>query len=71
MATNDRSSISSQGNRSDINRSVRSATLSGSSSINTVTQRTSSTRTLIKWDRNMDVAVVHSHFKALIENPDT
>ena len=25
----------------------------------------------MKWDRNMNVAVVRSHFKALIENPDT
>ena len=25
----------------------------------------------MKWDRNMSVAVVRSHFKALIENPDT
>ena len=36
-----------------------------------LTQRTSSTRTRMKWDRNMNVAVVRSHFKALIENPDT
>ena len=50
---------------------MSSATLSSSNSINTVTQRTSSTRTRMKWDRNMNVAVVRSHFKALIENPDT
>ena len=43
MATNDGSSISSQDNISEINGSVSSATLSCSNSINTVTQRTSST----------------------------
>ena len=71
MTTNDGSSISSQDNISEINGSMSSATLSSSNSINTVTQRTSSTRTRMKWDRNMNVAVVRSHFKALIENPDT
>ena len=71
MATNDGSSISSQYNISEIDGSVSSATLSSSNSINTVTQRTRSTRTRRKWDQNMNVAVVRSHFKALTENPDT
>ena len=71
MATNDGSSISSQDIISEINGSVSSATLSSSNSINTVTLRTSSTKTRMIWDRNMNVTVVCSHFKALIENPDT
>ena len=71
MATNNGSSISSKDNISEINGSVSSATLSSSNSINTVTQRTSSTRLQMKWNRNMNVAVVRSHFKALIENPNT
>ena len=50
IATNDGPSISSQDNISEINRSVSSATLSSSRSISTVTQRTSSTRTQMKWD---------------------
>ena len=63
--------ISSQDDISAINGSVSSATLSSSNSINTVTQRTSSSGTRMKWDQNMNVAVVCSHFRALIENPDT